>query len=161
MDTHIISLLVEDKPGVMNRISGMFVRRGFNIQTVAVGATEKPGISRITLLAEGDDRTMEQITKQLNKLVEVIKVSELRTEDSTVRELCLIKVHVRDHNARNEIVTYTEIFRGNIVDVSSDSLCVEVVGDKDKIDAFVTLMTQLGIKEMARTGVVALQRGLK
>lgn len=161
MDTHIITMIVEDKPGVMNRISGMFARRGFNIQTVAVGATEKPGVSRMTLLAEGDDRTIEQITKQLNKLVEVIKVSELKNGEATVRELCLIKVYVKDHNARNEIVTYTEIFRGNIVDVGQNSLSVEVVGDREKIEAFVTLMTQFGIKEIARTGVIALQRGLR
>ena len=158
MKTHIISLLVEDRFGALQRIAGVFSRRGFNMNTITVGRTEKPGISRMTITTEGDDKTVEQIIKQLNKVVDVIKVSELEEQECVMREIALLKVHIKDYAARSEMMNYTEIFRGRVVDVSPNSMMVEITGTPDKIDAFVELARPFGIKEMVRTGITALKR---
>jgi len=156
---HTIAVLVENKPGVLARVAGLFRRRGFNIESLTVGTTERDDLSRMTIVVEGDDKVVEQVIKQLNKLIETIKVSEI-SESSVERELCLIRVHAPPEK-RGEIVELTNIFRARIVDVSRDSFIVEVTGDEDKISAFIDLMRQYGIKELARTGKVAMVRGSK
>jgi acetolactate synthase-1/3 small subunit len=155
---HVLVALVEDEPGVMQRISGMFTRRHFNIDTISVGHTEKTGISRMTITFLGDDKKAEQIIKQLNKIIEVIKVT--RMEDVSIqRELALVKLNTPDENSRREVVQYANIFRAKIVDVSKDSMIVEVTGNGNKVDAFVKLVNPFGIKELAITGVTAMSRG--
>ncbi|WP_456369625.1 acetolactate synthase small subunit [Geoglobus sp.] len=156
---HTIAALVENRPGVLARVAGLFRRRGFNIESLAVGVTEKEGISRMTIVVAGDDRTIEQVTKQLNKLIEVIKVSDVST-NAVERELALIKVATTPQT-RGEIIEIANIFRARIVDVSRDSFIVEITGDEDKVNAFIDLMRQYGIKEVARTGKIAMQRGSK
>jgi len=141
------------------RVSSLFRRRGFNIESLAVGTTERPDISRMTIVVKGDARTIEQVMKQLNKLIEVIKVSDL-SENSVDRELALIKVHAPPAK-RSEIIEIANIFRARIVDVARDSFIIEITGDEDKINAFVDLMRQYGIKEMARTGKISMARGSK
>lgn len=158
MRRHIISVLVEDKPGVMQRISGLFARRGFNIDTIAVGRSEVKGLSRIILTVSGDEKVLEQVRKQLEKQVDVIKVRDLDPERSVVRELCLVKVAINSQT-RSDIVELSSIFRGRIVDVSHDSLTIEITGDTDKVEAFLHLLEPYGIKEVARTGIVAMSRG--
>ena len=157
--THLLSALVENKPGVMQRISGMFSRRGFNIDNISVGPDKDPNYSRVTITVKGDDRVLEQVVKQLNKLISVIKVRDLNEKDSISRELALVKVNTSKADARTEIAQYVDVFRGSIVDVSQDSMIVEITGDSEKIDAFVNLMQPYGIKELARTGVTAMHRG--
>lgn len=154
-----IAVLVENKPGVLARVASLFRRRGFNIESLAVGTTEKEEFSRMTIVVSGDERTIEQVMKQLNKLIEVIKVSDL-TQNSVERELALIKVATTPSN-RGEIIEIANIFRARIVDVSRDSLIIEITGDEDKINAFVDLMRNYGIKEMVRTGKIAMARGSK
>ncbi len=156
---HTISVLVENKPGVLARVSSLFRRRGFNIESLSVGTTEREDLSRMTIVVKGDEKTLEQVTKQLNKLVEVVKVSDVST-NSVERELCLVRVNAPP-DKRGEIVELVNIFRARIVDVARDSFIVEVTGDEDKINAFVNLMRQYGIKEFARTGKVAMVRGAK
>ncbi len=151
--------LVEHKPGVLQRIASLFSRRKFNIESITVGATENSGIARMTILAEGDDRVLEQITKQMNKLVDVIKVMDVSRENAVCRELCIVKIHTPNEQKRSEVMQYTDVFRGNIVDVAPKTLAVEIIGDSDKIDAFIDLVRPLGIKEMTRTGMTAMQRG--
>ncbi len=159
--THYVVALVEDKPGVMQRVSGLLRRRNFNIQSISVGATEKPGISRITLTLKGQKEVLEQAIKQLNKLIEVVKVSRLEKEESVVRELVLIKVSTASESARAEVVQYANIFRGRVVDVTRDSMIIEITGDESKINAFLELMRGYGIKEVARTGKTIMTRGKK
>ena len=154
-----IAALVENKPGVLARVAGLFRRRGFNIESLAVGVTERKDISRMTIVVSGDDKTLEQVTKQLNKLIDVIKVSDL-SENSVERELALIKVTATPQT-RGEIIEIANIFRGRIVDVARDSLIIEITGDEEKINAFIDLMRQFGIKEVSRTGKIAMQRGSK
>lgn len=158
---HVLVALVENKPGVMQRISGMFAKRGFNIETITVGPTESQELSRMTLVVKGDERVLEQVQKQLNKLVEVIKVSDVDPKESVIRELCLIKVHTPDQHVRAQVVQYAHIFRAHVVDVSPESIMIELTGDSDKINAFIDLMRGFGIKELARTGTTAMQRGAK
>ena len=158
---HTISILVENKPGVLQRISGLFTRRNFNIDNITVGKTEEPTISRITIRTTGDNQTLEQITKQLNKLIEVLKVRELKPENTIKRELELIKVHAPDEKTKSEIIQYTNIFRGHIVDVTPKTLTVEITGEPTKIGSFTKLLKPFGIKETAKTGVTALTRGHK
>lgn len=160
-ETHVLVALVEDRPGVMQRVSGLFRRRNFNIDSITVGRSEKEGISRMTLTVRGDQRILEQVMKQLNKLVEVLKVTQVEGADSVMRELALVKISTKDQNSRAEIVQYVNIFRGRIVDVGKDSLIVEITGDSEKIDAFVNLVGTFGIKELAKTGVTAMTRGTK
>jgi acetolactate synthase-1/3 small subunit len=154
-----IAVLVENKPGVLARVASLFRRRGFNIESLTVGTTEREDLSRMTIVVKGDERVLEQVTKQLNKLIEVIKVSDV-TKDSVERELCLIRVNAPSEK-RGEIIELTNIFRGRIVDVAKDSFIVEITGDEDKINAFIDLMRAYGIKEVARTGKVAMVRGGK
>lgn len=160
-EEHFIVALVEDRPGVMQRIAGMLRRRNFNIDSISVGSTEIPGISRITMTVHGDRLTLEQVMKQLNKLIEVVKVSELRQQESVVRELALIKVNVKSERARAEVVQYASIFRARIVDVSKQSMTVEITGDEEKLRAFIELMRSYGIIEIARTGKVIMARGAR
>jgi len=155
---HIISVLVENKPRVLARVSSLFARRGYNIESLAVGPTHDPTISRITLVVEGNTDTLEQITKQLYKLIEVIKVGDFTQASYVDRELALIKVNATS-DIRAEIVQTVEIFRARVVDVEEKSLIVEVTGTPDKIDALEQLLRKYGIIEMTRTGRIALARG--
>ena len=155
---HIISVLVENKPRVLARVASLFARRGYNIESLAVGHTQDPVISRITLVVRGDEDILEQITKQLYKLIDVIKVGDFTETSYVDRELSLIKVNAPS-NLRGEIVQTAEIFRARIIDVSEKSLLIEVTGTSDKIDALEQLMKKYGIIEMTRTGKIALARG--
>jgi acetolactate synthase-1/3 small subunit len=159
--THIIAAIVENKPGVLYSISNMFRRRGFNIDSITVGPAEQEELPRMTITVKGEDKTLEQVIKQLNKLIEVVKVSQLDPENTVTREMALIKVHVSKTEARSDIVNYVEVFRGRVIDVSPETLMAEITGTSDKIDAFIELMKTFGIKEIARTGITALSRGLK
>lgn len=158
---HIIASLVENKPGVMHRIAGLFARRGFNIESIAVGTTEREDVSRMTIIVRGDDRDLEQVEKQLNKQVDVIKVSDLNKDSSVVRELCLVKVNAQSEQKKMLLMNYAEIFRAKIVDVNTNSLTFEITGDQQKVDALVDLLRPHGIREIARTGIVAMARGIK
>jgi acetolactate synthase-1/3 small subunit len=157
---HVLAALVENKPGVLSRIINLFSRRGFNIESAAVGETEDPKISRLTVVVKGDDKVLEQVTKQLNKLIDVIKVSDLSSDGMVGRGLALVKVSV-DRETMGEIIEISDIFRTKIIDVSPKSLIIEVTGTDEKIRAFIDLMRRFGIKEMAQTGLIALARGAK
>lgn len=157
---HTLAVLVENRAGVLSRVASLFSRRGYNIDSLAVGVTEDPSISRMTIVVHGDDNVLEQVTKQLNKLIDVIKVSDLESDDAVERELALIKV-AADVNSRAEILQITNIFRARIVDVAQKSMTVEVTGDEAKIQAMEKLLRQFGIKELVRTGKIALSRGPK
>jgi len=157
---HTLSVLVENKPGVLARVSGLFSRRGFNIDSLAVGVTENPAISRMTIVVEGDDRILEQVIKQLNKLIDVIKVSDIKPESSIDRELALIKVEAGPKE-RPEVMQIADIFRARIIDVGTRTLVVEITGDVSKINAMTDLLRRFGIKEMVRTGKVSMLRGTK
>jgi len=157
---HTISLLVENKPGVLSRVAGLFSGRGFNIESLSVAETIDPKVSRMTILTTGNDKILEQINKQLNKLINVIKVVEFKSNDYVGRELALIKVTVTEET-RSEILSIIDVFRGKVVDVSPESYTVEVTGDENKIKAIIDLFRPLGIKEIARTGSAALIRGSK
>jgi acetolactate synthase I/III small subunit len=158
---HIITALVLNRPGVLQRVAGLFTRRGFNIDSITVGPSEKDGMARMTIISRGDEKVLEQITKQLNKLIEVIKVRDLDPEGTVMRELCLIKTHVTTEKARSEIIQYANIFRGRIIDVGPENLTLEITGAPDKIDALIDLLRGFGIKEIARTGPTAISRGSK
>ena len=155
---HILSLLVENKPGVLARIAGLFSRRGFNIDTLAVGPTEDPDISRITMTLDGAVHPIDQVTKQLHKLVNVIKIRDLEPEETVARELALFKISA-DSDSRAEIMQFADIFRGKVIDVSKRSMTVEVTGTDDKIEAFEGMVRPLGLIEMVRTGEIAVSRG--
>lgn len=155
---HTIVALVENNPGVLNRISSLFRRRGFNIESIAVGASGQPKISRVTVVVNGSTATVEQVRKQLDKVVEVVKVFDITAQDIVARELALIKVKSTPET-RSEIIQIVDIFRANIIDVSPNSLTVEVTGDEDKVDSLFHLLQGFGIKEMARTGCIAMTRG--
>ena len=155
---HVLVALVEDRPGVLNRVSSLFRRRNFNIDGIAVGHSSQPNLSRITIIVSGDDAEVEQARKQLDKLVEVVKIIDITNYSNVVRELALVKVKAT-HATRSEIIQVVDIFRANIVDVSNDSLMIEVTGDGEKIDSLLELLRGFGIREIARTGIVALTRG--
>jgi acetolactate synthase-1/3 small subunit len=157
---HTLSVLVQNKPGVLARTAGLFSRRGYNIESLTVGVTENDNISRMTIVVTGDDTVVEQVTKQLNKLIEVIKVSDLTKESYVDRELVLIKV-TADGSNRAEIMQLVDVFRARIVDVAAKSLIIEVTGHEGKITALVAMLKQFGIKEIVRTGTLALGRGPK
>ncbi len=158
---HIISTIVEHKPGVLYTVSNLFRRRGFNIENISVGPAEEVGLARMTITVRGDDRTIEQVVKQLNKLIDVIKVTRLDPDNIVTRELALIKVNALNTKVRSDLINYAEIFRARVVDVSSESLMVEITGTSDKVDAFIDIMKPFGVKEVARTGITALPRGAK
>jgi acetolactate synthase-1/3 small subunit len=161
MKPHTLSVLVENKAGVLSRVTGLFSRRGFNIESLAVGICEEPDMSRITIVCIGDDQQIEQVMKQLNKLVDVIKVSDLTDNDRVERELALIKVAAEPGTTRAEVMQIADIFRANIVDAGTKTLVLEVTGDTEKIDAIETLLRQYGVKELVRTGKIAILRGSK
>lgn len=154
---HTISVLVEDEAGVLTRIAGLFARRGFNIESLAVGPAEKVGISRVTMVVPGDDSTIEQLTKQLYKLINVLKVQDITEIPCVERELMLVKVNA-SASSRAEVIELVQVFRARIVDIAEDTLTVEVVGDPGKMVAIVQMLNKFGIREIARTGKVALTR---
>lgn len=153
-----ISILVENRPGVLARISSLFTARGFNIDSLSVGETEDPTVSRMTIVVRGDERILEQVEKQLNKLVDIIKVTEFSQIEHLERDLALVKVKA-DKSNRSEILQIIDIFRAKIVDVSMGSVIVEITGDEEKIQAILNMLRPFGIKEMVRTGIVAMARG--
>lgn len=155
---HIISVIVENKPGVLTRVSALFSRRGYNIESLAVGPTKNMKLSRMTIVVDEEKEMLEQIEKQLYKLIDIIKVIDLPKENTVNRELLLVKVEA-DLDKRSEIIQTVDIFRGKIVDVGEGSLTVEITGENGKLGAFIDLMFKFGIKEIVRTGKVALQRG--
>jgi acetolactate synthase-1/3 small subunit len=155
---HILSILVQNRPGVLTRIAGLFARRGFNIDTLAVGPTDDPAVSRITLTVDGAKHPIDQVTKQLHKLVNVLKIRDLEPEDAVARELALFKVAC-DGGSRGEVMQISEIFRGKVVDVGRRSVVIEVTGTDDKIEAFEALVRPFGLVEMVRTGEIAIARG--
>jgi len=157
---HVLSLLVEDRPGLLTRVAGLFARRGFNIESLAVGPTEVPGLSRITVVVDEEDLPLEQVTKQLNKLVNVIKIVELEDSQSVQREHMLIKVRV-DNQTRSHVLEAVNLFRARVVDVVPDALVIEVTGDTGKIQAFLRVLEPYGIKEIAQSGLIAVGRGSK
>ncbi|KTD85281.1 acetolactate synthase small subunit [Paenibacillus etheri] len=158
MTRHTISVLVNDQPGVLQRVSGLFGRRGFNIESITVGQSEEVGLSRMVIVTLGDQHTLEQIEKQLYKLIDVIKVVDLGAKPMVARELALIKVNA-DPSERPEIMGVVETFRASVVDIGSTTLLVQVVGDTQKIDAMIELLKPYGIRELSRTGVTAMVRG--
>ncbi|NEP55756.1 MAG: acetolactate synthase small subunit [Symploca sp. SIO2G7] len=154
---HTLSVLVEDEAGVLTRIAGLFARRGFNIESLAVGQAEQGGLSRITMVVPGDDRSIEQLTKQLYKLINVLKVQDITNIPCVERELMLIKVNATS-STRSEIIELSQVFRARVVDISEESLTLEVAGDPGKMVAIVQVLNKFGIREIARTGKIALTR---
>lgn len=159
--TKVVSVLVENKPGVLHMIANLFRRRNFNIESITVGPTEQKDISRITITVNEPEKTLEQVVKQVAKQIDVLKVAELEQGNYVMRELALIKVEVKDSKERSDIINFVNVFRGRIIDVSTESITVEITGAPDKIDAFLNLMKTFGIMELARTGITALPRGAK
>ncbi|MBE3584101.1 MAG: acetolactate synthase small subunit [Limnochordaceae bacterium] len=157
---HTLAVLVQNQPGVLARVAGLFSRRGFNIESISVGTTEMPGVSRMTLVAQADEDELEQLTKQLHKLIDVLKISDITQDESVDRELALIKINAEPGN-RTEVLQVVDIFRGKIVDVGDRSLIAEVTGATDKVEAMIQLLRPYGIKELVRTGKVAMVRGSK
>jgi acetolactate synthase I/III small subunit len=156
--THTLSVLVEDKPGVLARVASLFSRRGYNIQSLAVGATEQKDMSRMTIVVSVEESPLEQITKQLNKLVNVIKIVEQDEENSVARELALIKVRA-DATTRGQVIEAVNLFRAKVVDVSTESLTIEATGTPGKLEAFLRVLEPYGIRELVQSGVVSLSRG--
>ena len=160
MPSHVLSLLVEDKPGLLTRVAGLFARRGFNIESLAVGVTEVPGLSRITVVVDVDELPLEQVTKQLNKLINVIKIVELDLSSSVQREHVLVKVRADNAN-RSSVLEVVSLFRASVVDYAPDALVIEVTGDHGKVDALLRALEPFGIKELAQSGLLAIGRGGK
>jgi len=158
--SHVLSLLVEDKPGLLTRVAGLFARRGFNIESLAVGKSEIPGLSRITVVVDVEELPLEQVTKQLNKLINVIKVVELDPSQTVQREHMLIKVRA-DNTTRSQILEAANLFRARVVDVTSDAVVIEVTGDSAKVQALLRVLEPYGIKEIAQSGLLAIGRGSK
>jgi len=156
---HVISTLVEDKPGVLQKVASLFTRRGYNIESITVGKSEVDNLARMVFIVNGDQKVLEQVTKQLNKLVDVIKVKDLDPNHSIKRELCLVKVNTTDLESKSQIMQYVHIFRARIVDVCEDNLTVEITGNPSKIDSLIELLEPFGIKKIARTGPTAISRG--
>jgi acetolactate synthase-1/3 small subunit len=160
MSKHTLSVLVENKPGVLARIAALFSRRGFNIYSLAVGPTEHPEISRMTVVVDVDALPLEQVTKQLNKLIEVLKVVELEPTASVQREILLVKVRT-DIHSRSHVLETVQLFRAKVVDVASDTLTIEVTGNRDKLAAFLEVIEPFGVKELVQSGMVAIGRGTR
>jgi acetolactate synthase I/III small subunit len=158
MSKHTLSVLVENKPGVLARIAGLFSRRGFNIDSLAVGPTEHPEVSRMTIVVNVEDSPLEQVTKQLNKLVEVIKVVELDGAASVNRELLLVKVRA-DSATRSQVLEVVQLFRAKVVDVATDAVTIQVTGNQGKLDDFLRIIEPFGVRELVQSGVVAIGRG--
>ncbi len=158
MSKHTLSVLVEDKPGVLARIAGLFSRRGFNIESLAVGPTEQPEISRMTIVVNVQDSPLEQVTKQLNKLVEVIKIVELDDHAAVVRELLLVKVKA-DADTRGQVLEIVQLFKAKVVDVATDAITIQITGNQGKIEDFLRILEPFGIRELVQSGVVAVGRG--
>jgi len=158
MSTHTLSVLVENKPGVLARIAGLFSRRGFNIDSLAVGPTEHPEVSRMTIVVNVEDSPLEQVTKQLNKLVEVIKIVELDGSASVSRELLLVKVRA-DATTRGQVLEVVQLFKAKVVDVATDAITVQVVGNQDKLEDFLRIVEPFGVRELVQSGMVAIGRG--
>jgi acetolactate synthase I/III small subunit len=157
----VISVLVNNKPGVLHNVANLFRRRNFNIDSITVGPTEKKDLARMTITTTGDEKTLDQVVKQLAKLVDVVQVEELIQGSMVIREMALIKINVPSAKERSDIINCVDVFRGRIIDVSTDSLTVEITGTPDKLDAFLNLMKSFGILELARTGITALARGAR
>ena len=160
MSSHVLSLLVEDRPGLLTRVAGLFARRGFNIHSLAVGVTEIPGLSRITVVVDVDELPLEQVTKQLNKLINVVKIVELDPAASVQREHMLVKVRA-DNASRSNVIEVVNLFRASVVDYAPDALVIEITGDQGKVEAFLKAIEPFGIKELAQSGLLALGRGGK
>ncbi|MGV1034807.1 MAG: acetolactate synthase small subunit [Microbacteriaceae bacterium] len=160
MTQHVLSLLVEDKPGLLTRVAGLFARRGFNIESLAVGPTEVEGLSRITAVVDVEDLPLEQVTKQLNKLINVIKIVELDPAQSVHREHILVKVRT-DATTRSQVLEAVTLFRAHVVDVATDAIVIEATGDSGKVQALLKVLEPFGIKEMAQSGMLAIGRGSK
>jgi len=158
---HTIAVLVKDHPGVLARVASLFTRRGFNIESLAVGHTEKTGISRMTIIVEGNERVLEQITKQLNKLIDIIRVKDIFPQNSVERELALIKVNTTSLLIRSEVMQTVDIFRAKVIDVNSQIITIETTGTEDKVNALIELLRPFGLEEIVRTGKIALSRGSK
>ncbi len=156
---HVISTLVENRPGVLQKVAGLFTRRDFNIDSITVGESETDGLARMVITVKADEKLLEQVTKQLNKLVDVIKIKDI-TKNAVKRELCLVKVNIPDEKARAEIIQYVNIFRANIIDVTEETLIIEITGDVEKINALISLLNGYGIKRISRTGLTAMARGV-
>ena len=156
---YIVSALVENKPGVLFRVTNLFRARSFNIESITVGSTEQRDLSRMTITTNSDEKTLDQLVKQLRKLIDIIEVKVLDTDKTVYRELALIKIKAIDSTTRSEVVNYSTIFRGNILDIAKETITVEITGTPDKIDAFKNLVEQYGIAQLSRTGVSALPRG--
>jgi len=160
MSTHVLSLLVENKPGLLTRVAGLFARRGFNIESLAVGPSEVEGLSRITVVVDVDGLPLEQVTKQLNKLINLIKIVELDYEQYVQREHMLVKVRT-DNSTRSQVLEAVTLFRASVVDVATDALVIEVTGDSGKVSALLKVLEPYGIKEIAQSGLLAIGRGGK
>jgi len=158
---YIVSALVENKPGVLFRVTNLFRARNFNIESITVGSTEQKDLSRMTITTNSDEKTVDQLVKQLRKLIDVVEVKMLDIDKTVYRELALIKMKAIDPSTRSEIINYATIFRGNILDIGKENITVEITGTPDKIEAFKNLVENYGISQLARTGVLALPRGLE
>jgi acetolactate synthase-1/3 small subunit len=158
---HIVSTLVENKPGVLFSVTNLFRARNFNIESITVGSTEQQDLSRMTITTNSDEKTLDQLVRQLLKLIDVVDVKVLDTDRTVYRELALIKIKAVDPSTRSEIINYSTIFRGNVLDIGKESITVEITGTPDKIDAFKNLVEHYGITRLARTGVLALPRGVE
>ncbi|HXR40817.1 MAG TPA: acetolactate synthase small subunit [Acidothermaceae bacterium] len=158
MSTHTLSVLVENKPGVLARIAGLFARRGFNIESLAVGPTEYDEVSRMTIVVNVEENPLEQVTKQLNKLINVLKIVELEPSSSVSRELLLVKIKT-DAATRSQVLEVVELFRARVVDVAADALTIEATGGADKLDALMRMLEPFGVKELVQSGMVAVGRG--
>ncbi|MBP3226213.1 MAG: acetolactate synthase small subunit [Methanobrevibacter sp.] len=156
---HVISTLVENKPGVLQKVAGLFTRRDFNIDSITVGESEVNGLARMVITVKADEKILEQVTKQLNKLVDVVKIKDI-SKNAVKRELCLIKVNIPNEKSRAEIMQYANIFRAKIVDVTEETLIIEITGDMEKTNAFISLLKGYGIKKISRTGLTAMARGV-
>jgi len=158
MSTHTLSVLVEDKPGVLTRIAGLFSRRGFNIDSLAVGRTEQPGISRMTIVVSVEGLPLEQVTKQLNKLVEVVKIVELEPGDAVQRQLLMVKVKA-DVTTRSQVLDAVQLFRAKVVDVAPDAVTIQLTGNNGKVNDFLAVVEPFGIRELVQSGVIGIGRG--